>query len=419
MAPTCLQLRKMTLKLSFMLATLVAHATDSPCKPQNGVQLFQCLREKHIDLQKAGLDRDKAQGEFRQSTSFVNPELGLSGIVGDNFGLKNTEFEADLQFTWELGGKRSARRGHAEAEKAIAEIDFGLAGDRIAMDSAESVMRLRQLSKEIASHREAVDTFARIERQYRSRGRLSPEQEVSLAIFEVATKDTALKLNSLVDEQKSLRDTVSLSLDPESVIDWSSLELADFKPRLPESFRSLEGTENLFVKKIDLESRRAESAFVLEKANSWPDLRIGPVVKLNAEGRDRFYSAGLALSFPLPLLNLNRGARAAALAEVQKTRLDRVRNSRDFIYLKKRLIEKYERLHAHTSKMNDFDAIDRKHLRIEHLFSQGVVSSSLVIESHRQLLEFLEEYHAAEREQLQALWTLYSLEGRLAKEITL
>ncbi len=394
-----------------------AVASNTACTPKTGNDLFKCVRERHVSLKVSALDLKKAEGNLKQAGNFTNPEFGSSGIVGDNFGQTTTEIQADLQFILEMGGKRSARKGSAESAKKIAEIDLNLTNDQVTIEAGQLILRLRQLEKEIAAFKEALETFSRIERQYRGRGRLSPEQEVSLAVFEIAAKDTALKLSSLFDEQRQVRDAISATIGQEVTINWNTLSAVDFRPNLPERFQIKNEIESQQITKSNLEAQQSEMNLELEKGNSWPDLKIGPVFKINTDGSDRFYSGGVGLSLPLPLFNVNGGARAAARAEAEKTKLLAERQKQEVALYKNRLIEKYERLRVHTTKMNDIDALDKKHRRLESLFSQGVVSSALVIESHRQLLEFLQEYHTAERTQLESLWKLYSLENRLSEEI--
>ena len=389
------------------------------CNPKTGSELFRCLRDQHVESKKSKFDFESARGNRSQAGAWINPEVGISGIVGDNFGQKTSEIQTDLQFTLELGGKISARKGRAEVEKNLAELDLKLTEDQVAVEAGVSVLRLKQLDREISSFQEALDTFSRIERQYRSRGRLSPEQEVSLAVFEVAAKDTALKLNSLYDELKALRDEILNDTGSEQDFDWKNLNLNDFRPKFPETLDVKVDAQNSIIQRAQLEYGVAEKSLHLEQANSWPDLRFGPIFKINTDGSDRFLSGGVGISFPLPIFNLNGGARAAARANAQKAQLESGRKSQEATRLKTRLLDSYKRITAHTSKMNDIEALDRKHRRLEVLFAQGVVSSALVIESHRQLLEFLQEYHTAERTQLEILWKFYSIEGRLNGEIKL
>jgi cobalt-zinc-cadmium efflux system outer membrane protein len=46
-----------------------------------------------------------------------------------------------------------------------------------------------------------------------------------------------------------------------------------------------------------------------------------------------------------------------------------------------------------------------------------VVSSSLVIEAHRQLVDFTRQKHQSEMETVRSLWRIYALEGRLLAEL--
>ena len=61
--------------------------------------------------------------------------------------------------------------------------------------------------------------------------------------------------------------------------------------------------------------------------------------------------------------------------------------------------------------------IELKHKKIESLYDRGFLPSSMVIEAHRQVLDYARHQHDQEILALEARFKLYTLEGRLFEEI--
>ena len=62
----------------------------------------------------------------------------------------------------------------------------------------------------------------------------------------------------------------------------------------------------------------------------------------------------------------------------------------------------------------DKKAIEEKHNKIERLFFNGLVSSSLVIEAHRQLFDLEEKRNETEREAVEALGQVYIIDNQFS-----
>ena len=71
-----------------------------------------------------------------------------------------------------------------------------------------------------------------------------------------------------------------------------------------------------------------------------------------------------------------------------------------------------------ANKTFTLEKSERQLARTENLFKNGRLSSSLLIESHRQLLDNLRLYHQYELETLNSLWQLYAMERKLITNIS-
>ncbi len=60
---------------------------------------------------------------------------------------------------------------------------------------------------------------------------------------------------------------------------------------------------------------------------------------------------------------------------------------------------------------------EEKHKQIERHFFNGMISSSLVIEAHRQLIEFEQKRNESEREAIEALGSIFIIDNQFAEVI--
>lgn len=63
---------------------------------------------------------------------------------------------------------------------------------------------MKEIQKEKSYLQEAINTFSKLIAQYRTRPRLTPEQEVGLATFEMARSDTKVKQSALGQEEREI-----------------------------------------------------------------------------------------------------------------------------------------------------------------------------------------------------------------------
>ena len=73
---------------------------------------------------------------------------------------------------------------------------------------------------------------------------------------------------------------------------------------------------------LNREVELAVAKYGLAKSESWPNLSIGPKFG-QTTGNVNETTFGVALSMPLPILNLNGGGRAKASSELQKVELQK------------------------------------------------------------------------------------------------
>jgi cobalt-zinc-cadmium efflux system outer membrane protein len=388
---------------------LVSSAFAECPSPQSAQRLLECAVGGDPAVRLAQVRLAQAQAEARSTRQRPNPELETKGTWGEGA----SQVEVDLVQPLETGGKRGARIALGQAGEDFSTAELTAAKAETALKTVSALYRLRQVQSELSLIEEALSTFSRIGEQLRSRPRLAPEQEVSRSIFELAAADYALRQASLSAERKGLLtgletsigirlSTVTLSL-PQPRQEW---------PEIPET--SSIGDASLLQAQAELKAAKAERGAA--QAASWPDLRLGPSFQRQSSEGQSQRMFGLNLALPLPIYHRNaagrerarRGEEAAAFtaaaiqAKVQAEReAERAR---------------YEAAVAALRTTANRGDVHAKHERIEDFFQRGLISSTLVIEAHRQMLEFARDRNELELAAIRSLWRIRAIDGQLLGE---
>ena len=386
-----------------------AESIDAPCEPKSSIEVLNCVLKHSPSIKEARLDGKKAVAEESSARAWSNPEVDASTTVGDNFGVSEITTEIGLKQTFSIGGARSSRIDRAEASKDVAKASLDEALATSVKDVVFGLHRLRQLETEYTAFDEALNTFKRIQQQYKSRGRLGPEHSASLFVFDIAYKEGSLTRLHVLEEQKKVRQSLNIALGHD--LNWGPQHLPKKLVNWPEAPKKPDEILAADLRKVRAERQISKAEFGIAKGESWPEIGLGPVMERRAEGSDVFYSVGVGLSLPLPLWNWNGGERGMARAELEKaeirvhTKEEEIRSELD------RLSDAYQRTRSELQNFGDLSQMEKRHKSLEGLFARGLVSSSLVIETHRQILDFLEKLHETESLALEQLLRLRSISG--------
>ncbi len=397
-----------TMLLSHFVFAEEGVTTSSCQKPSDKNKLFWCLVKNKPEVKIQEVDVKVHSNAISEALQMPNPELG---IETKNNKAGGTTSEATLLHTFELGGKRGSREQVAIAEKDLSEIKHLAELEEAAREFAVKIYRLRQIHTELELANENLETFRGIQRQYKKLGKLNPEQSVSASVFEIAEQETELKRESLIQEKGQLVSQFQailgkdFSLDerylPKLRSDWPQISVDEIK----------DSTRKTLNKEVDL----ASAKYGLAKSESWPNLSIGPKFE-QTTGNVNESTFGVALSMPLPILNLNGGGRAKASSQLQKAELQKKMITDRLEQYKTFLLSSYLSSSRIVQKSVKRANIQKRHKNLHTLLNRGVVNSALVIEMHREVVEFYEGLHEHELKAIDALWRLYSLKGSLLKE---
>lgn len=374
--------------------------------------VLECALISHPDLVRGQGDLTRAEFLREQASQRPNPELNAKSVFGKNQDESVTNHEVNLAHTFELGGKRGARIDKAIAEKDQISSEFLKTKEEVYISVAKTLYRIRQVHAEIRTVDEALNTFEKIQKQFKARPRLAPEQEVSLSVFQLAEGDYRLRKTNLETEETSLERSLEVALGREFPHGQESLLPQQNKnwPDLPAESRELKGSD-LKIALSDLKNAQAEME--IAKGAAWPDLKLGPTIQSQTEGSNRYMMYGLNLTLPLPLFQMNGGGKSVAAAGLMRAEQSLELRKRELDQQRKILVNQYQKSSNALKGSASLADIERKHKGVERQFSRGVISSSLVIEAHRQMVDFTKSQHELELNALESLWRLKALDGSL------
>lgn len=392
-----------------------AESSSSACNALGSYKdVLRCAMENHPEIEQAKLLLNQNKNLVDMAEQRPNPELSsqiLSGKAGDDSYQYN---QINLAHTFELGGKRDARIRRSQGQISSTEIDFQMTQEKVYLHTYMALVRLRQIKSELEIYDDALSTFERIQKQYRGRPRMTPEQQATYSIMDIAASDYRLRRRPLVNEVRENERFLDRALGRKFNIG------KDFYPPLRTKWPTLKVAKNsissLNLKKSLADLELAESELSEAKSLSWPDFKIGPTFEAQSQGSQRTNSFGLNLSFAIPLYHANGAGRSFAASGVSRAN-QIVNTTKNFeaqqIELQQ---EKYrdavEALEG-TLSIND---LHNKHRTIEKSFSSGVIPSALIIEIHRQMADYSKSLSEQESTAIEALARIYSIEGRLLTE---
>ena len=384
--------------------------TPSSCKPNGYQELLRCMTDKSADIRISDQQLKAATQLDGVARQWVNPELSASSVQRSG---NKSETTASLLFNVRLGGKRSAliNEARGEIDKAAANRDLNSAQAKLNI-----VLRLYEIShlnNEIKIEEESVKTFAKIVGQFQRRPALSPEQQVSLSVFKMALADHQLNLTKIKnDQEKIILELISLTgVSREAIVS----NLPGPRKAWPEvnSENQVESSPHMRFAAGELKVARSQK----EKANadSWPDLKVGPAVRIVNDGVNNESFYGAAISIPLPVFSLNGAGRAYGQERLVEAQMGYDLTQRKVTSLREQLIKKYRETVLALKDSLSNQVIEDRHEQMEKLFFKGVVPSSLVIEAHRQLIELEQKKNESTREAIEALGSLYIIDNKFSE----
>jgi cobalt-zinc-cadmium efflux system outer membrane protein len=406
----------LALLLFFPFPTVWAAPVD--CDRLTGVRdVLACALQNHPDSRMAQAAIEQGESLEDLAGQRPNPELNSQAVWGNTpAGEKYSYYELNLTHDFEVGGKRDARIARARAEQEQRRSSALGAREQVYISTLLALHHIRQIQSEVVVLRGALESYARIQRQFQARPRLNPEQTASLRIFEIAQGSTRLQLAPLQSELNreihTIEHALGHSFDPRPELLPSQRtawpKLADAELSGP--------VQGVMVRSSlsDLELARAQAG--LARSDSWPSLKLGPTLQIQNQEASSFNAFGLNLSLTLPIFHLNGAGRTYFDSGTKKAEIALGAARTEGQHEREYHLKRYQGAVAALENALDEPQLERKHQEVEGLFTRGLLPGTTIIEIHRQMLDFIKNRNEQELAAIESLEKFYAIQGRLFEE---
>lgn len=394
------------------MLTITTFASSESCSIKDANEFLDLIKKNHHEIHIAETKRDLWAGGVETADTSYNPK-----IISEASTNKDNDIESEFKIMqrFELGGKRDARTKLAIEKQKLGEVQIQNTKENIVLNSVLDLYRLRQINQVIPLYEEAYSSFNKLlKKKKKLENSLSPTQEVEYETLSLALDEYFLKLTELKTKRNLLLGHLKLDAGGKCRPTLKSLPVEfNFTDTKISSLNLNESTEYK-IRKAELMA--AKSQYEVAKSSAYSDLEIGPVYEFSKNKGEKEHAFGLRLTFDLPILNTNDGNKAQGLALVKEAEHELHYQEIDLKMDYQNWLSKYKLYLQVYKKIASIKSLEKKHRRIEKLFERGIISTSTIIESHKQLIDFKTRRNEYELGAVEALWNLYKVRGSILKE---
>jgi len=400
--------------VALTLLGLSLNAIAAPkCEFKNANELLEAIKKNHPTILKNSKEVEMSKWDVETAGKLINPEIELEGSSDLD---ESSKFGTSVKIvqTIELGSKRSSRVNLAKSQLAAKKSLTKMDNEELVIDIVQDIYRLRHLNEMIPLYVESIDAFTRIYKKLSKRTSLSAEQQVERETLELAISDYRLKLSNIKVDRTYLRNHLAF---------FAGVDCSLGNKILPKMLNlntkpSMKKTTDLNFSKLRLvkEYRDIQKANLsVAQGEAYTNLRVGPTFEVDKDD-ETVKKAGISISFDLPIFNRNSAGKARARTALSSA------NMRFEKFKKEASLDLYSwqtQFRKYVSSLKQMDgkvALERKHKKVESLFKRGIISTSMVIESHRQLIEYSSTRNEFEIGAVKALWNIYNHSGEVMKK---
>lgn len=368
----------MHLKLFLMVAMIMQSSlslAQSCPEPKQLDDILSCLKTNHYLVQLKDFEVQNSSNLEKALGQRPNPMLDVQTVHAGNARQTQIILSQEL----DLGGKLSALREQGKIIHTVNKVQKSITQEEIVQTVLMNIHHLIHLNETLRVNKEVFSSLHSVIKILRKRPVLNPEQEASLLNFDLQRAEVRNLIALLEDEEEEVLLFFFLNggYKKEQVLKvmedhYHPIELID-SPQ----------TSSLNLERLGLETRLAKEELELQKANAWNGISIGPMFmddKID-EFSEKLY--GVSFTMPIPIWQVNGANKARAQVAYSNTRkqFDLFRKKESIE--KDVLTERISKLKESLSKLPKASELASSHKRVEKLYSQGLISPTIFLDSHR------------------------------------
>ncbi len=391
-----------------LLLLIPTSFADDQCNISNINHYYRYIKDNGPNLREVEKQKEQIGSEIDVAAQRPNPQIDMDYLKGNQFGVDISNYTFSAQHIIEFGAKRDKRISKAKAYKTLNDTQLELNLYNANSQAALLYQKVAQLEILIESVKEATNTFEKVIKKLASRKRLNPEETVSLSTLTLASNDYKAQLNDLENQKNLLEGQL------EFFSNCVALKPKYHQFQFPETKDLSSANSTTSLNQLeDFKVKLAHEELEVQKSLGYSNIQLGPKLEYQNQGSDSSLSAGLSISFALPLFQTNDGGKLRALNALRTQKIKSANAKGKLAIQRKNLVSQYVRSLNTYKRMPTLKELERTHHEVESLFARGVVSIPMTIESHRQQVDFLKSRFETENDLLSTYISINLIDGDL------
>ncbi len=396
---------KLIFSVLVLLASITGYAQEACPAPQSLNDILECMKERHQlvllkDLEvKATSNLDKALGQR------PNPILEVQTVHGND----TRQTQIILSQELDLGGKRDSLRNKGSLIYESKKNELRITKEQIIEEVLLNIHHLIHLNETLEVNREVSQSLSEVIMALKKRPALTPEQEASLLNFRLQQAEVNNKITLEEDQEEEI--LLFFFLNGGYIKEEVLRVMKDHHHPLAINRNS--NYLSLNLQRIGLETKIAQEELNFQKAAPWEGITIGPMFMEDKVERISEKLYGVSVSIPIPAWQTNKEGKALASVNLlnTKTQFNLLKRKEDL--QKESLDVRIKGLKSTLKKLPSKKELFKTHERIEKLYSQGLISPTSFLESHRIWRDVISSKLELEEKILRLSIEYYRLSGTL------
>ncbi len=401
-------IKSLALVLFIYSFSVISYGSET-CTPSTPDGVLKCIQNNHPELVKS-IAISQIENELSaQASASKNPTLSLEAALGKNMGNKQQQLEIRFSQAIQTNSLKAAKKMLMLSDVNDLKTNNLKKLEEVTLDSVKNIIRFSQINFEMEKINEALIKFTSISKLYSNRPKLNPENEATLGMIQIAINNYQIKIQQLLKEKQEISSNIKLAGN------LSEKDIDNLNSKIKLSWPKI-NANNLDLQSSNMQTKRdlislSMAKLDYSKESLWEELSVDLILQKNTDGQNDEKLYGLGVKIPLTVFNRNQREISLNSLQLQKAKdlYDFEKNKNELEL--QNLISQYHNSIQILSQLISDNQIEKRHQKIESNFSLGLISGPVLVEVHRQDLEYLETKHSEELRALEMLWKIYIHNG--------
>lgn len=358
-----------------LLAPIITYGQDTCPTPQSLNDILVCLKERHQLVRLKDLEVKNTQDLGKALGQRPNPVLDVQTVhAGDA-----RQTQIILAQELDLGGKLKALSSKGDILHKMKQTELAISKEEVVEEVLLNIHHFIHLNENLRVNSEVFKSLGMVISALKKRPALAPEQEASLLNFKLQQSEVNNIITLMLDQEEEILLFFKINGGYRREEILGVMEDHHHPLDIHKSNEKL----SLNLERLGLETKMAEKELDFQKSIPWEGISIGPMFmddKMEVIS-EKLY--GVAFTMPIPIWQTNKAGKAIATISYSNT------NTQYSLFKKKEDLQKdsflsrIEGLQENLKKLPSEKELLETHHRIERLYTQGLITPTAFLDSHR------------------------------------